>query len=251
METHISPAIILRIREYRESDLMVDFFTSDRGRLSGIAKAGRKSRKRFSNCLDHLCLTYLEYEVRPNRSLCFLHSCKLISGFGGVRADFAALSLGSYMVELTERLFPAAVASEEMFELLKQSLNALDRKGDTGTLRAVFESRAVALGGYAVDLDRCCDCGRRYTGRGGAVFVPSKGGIACLRCREESEFTPRLGVESVRLLAALQAEPSPTFVTLPSGELEEIERALRLHIEYRLGRLKTRAYLAKSSHNGF
>ena len=52
MDNCISTAIIMRINEYGESDLLVSFFTPDRGRLEGIAKGARRSFKRFVNCLD-------------------------------------------------------------------------------------------------------------------------------------------------------------------------------------------------------
>jgi DNA repair protein RecO (recombination protein O) len=120
MAIHISPAIIMRIREFGESDLMVTFFTPERGRLKGVAKGARRSKRRFSNCLDLFCLTSLEYELKRKGDLYFLHSCKLIDGFQGVRSDFSALALACYMIELTETLFPLGVVDPNMFELLKR-----------------------------------------------------------------------------------------------------------------------------------
>ncbi|MBN1626048.1 MAG: recombination protein O N-terminal domain-containing protein, partial [Deltaproteobacteria bacterium] len=54
-------AIITRVREFGESDLMVTFFTPDAGRLRGVAKGALRSRKRFVNCLDAFSLVNLEY----------------------------------------------------------------------------------------------------------------------------------------------------------------------------------------------
>ena len=119
MNAHVSPSIIMRIKEFGESDLLVTFFTSDRGRLKGIAKGARMSRRRFANCLDLFCLTNLEYELKRKGDLHFLHSCKLINGFPGVRDDFSSLSLASYMIELTEIPFPLGVVDQNMFGLLE------------------------------------------------------------------------------------------------------------------------------------
>jgi DNA repair protein RecO (recombination protein O) len=55
MKTYTSHAIIMRTKEFGETDLLVTFFTQDKGRLKGIAKGARKSRKRFVNCLDVFC----------------------------------------------------------------------------------------------------------------------------------------------------------------------------------------------------
>lgn len=245
MTTHISPAIIMRIKEFGESDLLVTFFTSDRGKLKGVAKGARRSRRRFANCLDLFCLASLEYETKRKGDLHFLHSGKLIDGFLGVRHDFSSLSLASYMIELMEILFPLGVADNRMFELLKKSFFALN-EGKKDMVRIRFEARAMALGGYMIDLEKCCYCGRNYTGEGRAVFERSKGGIACLKCGQESQLSPGLSPDSVKALKIIQSSQWETEKTLIFVDeiIHEIRCVLKLHIEYRIGRrLKTAEYL--------
>jgi DNA repair protein RecO len=62
MKTHISPAIIMRVKDVGESDLLVTFFTPQRGRLKGVAKGARKSRKRFVNALDLFSLVTMDIQ---------------------------------------------------------------------------------------------------------------------------------------------------------------------------------------------
>jgi len=246
MNVHISPAIIMRIKEFGESDLLVTFFTSDSGRLKGVAKGGRKSQKRFANCLDLFCLANLEYELKKKGDLHFLHSCKLFHAFPGLRSDFTSLSLASYMIELTEILFPLGVTDKEMFELLKNAFLALNKGGKTDILRILFEAKAMALGGYKVNLDKCCGCGRLYAGEGMAVFKRSKGGIACLKCEQESELSPGLSMDSVKALKIIQSTPwsQAKASDLNNEMISEIKAVFKLHIEYRIGRrLKTAEYL--------
>ena len=246
MNAHISPAIIMRIKEFGESDLLVTFFTSDRGRLKGVAKGGRKSQKRFANCLDLFCLANLEYEMKRKGDLHFLHSCKLIHAFPGLRSDFTSLSLASYMIELTEILFPLSVTDEEMFELLKNAFLVLDEGGRTDILRILFEAKAMALGGYKINLDKCCGCGRPYAGEGRAVFKRSKGGIACLKCEQEAKLSPELSPDSVKALKIIQSTPwsQAKALDLTDEMIHEIKPVLKLHMEYRIGRrLKTAEYL--------
>ena len=245
MTIHISPAIIMRIKEFGESDLLVTFFTSDRGKLKGVAKGARRSRRRFANCLDLFCLATLEYETKRKGDLHFLHSGKLIDGFLGVRHDFSSLSLASYMIELTEILFPLGVADNKMFELLKKSFFALNKE-KKDMVRIRFEGRAMALGGYMIDLEKCCYCGRNYIGEGRAVFERSKGGIACLKCGKESQLSPGLSPDSVKALKIIQSSQWETEKTLIFVDeiIHEIRCVLKLHIEYRVGRrLKTAEYL--------
>jgi DNA repair protein RecO (recombination protein O) len=246
MKAYISPSIIMRIMELGETDLLVGFITPDKGRLKGVAKGAQKSRRRFANCLDHFCLANLEYEIRRKGDLHFLHSGKLIHAFPGIRSDFSSLSLASYMIELTEVLFPLGVPDMSMFELLKDSFSLLEKGERNDALRIYFEARAMTLGGYRIDLDRCCHCGRTYGEEGKAVFVQEKGGISCLKCERESGLSPGMDPRSAGTLRVIQSIPMGEGEGLNITEemIQEIKPVLRRHIEYRLGRkLKTGKYL--------
>lgn len=238
MEAHVSPSIILRIKEIGESDLLVTFFSADKGRLRGIAKGAKRSRRRFVNCLDHFCLSTLEYTTKPGRDLCFLQSGKLLKNFPSIRSDYTLLSLASYMVELTEILFPLRVADSAMFELLKKCLCALHGGKRQISIRVLFEARAMTLGGYRIQLNGCSICGRAYEGEGRAVFQCKRGGIACLRCARETADTPGMSPLSVRILDRLQSGWWPEHEPLYLDEegVQELQPVLTKHIEYRIGR---------------
>ncbi|MDY6972568.1 MAG: DNA repair protein RecO [Thermodesulfobacteriota bacterium] len=246
MDIRVSPSIIMRIRDFGESDLLVTFFSSDAGLLKGVAKGGRKSRRRFANCLDLFCLANVEYEPKSKGGLYFLNSCRLVEAFPGLRSDFSSFSLASYMIELTETLFPQGVADKRMFQLLQNSFLALNEGRKNDNARILFEAQSMGLGGYAIDFDKCCNCGRPYKGEGRAVFKRSRGGIACLRCEQESPLSPGLGPDSVKGFRVIQSAPWSTAeaLRLTEGMICEIRPVLKLHIAYRIGpRLKSAAYL--------
>jgi DNA repair protein RecO (recombination protein O) len=249
MTVQVSPAIIMRVREIRESDLLVIFFARDKGLLRGVAKGARRSLKRFVNCFETFSLVNLEYETKAEDAPCFLHSGKLQHAFQGLRADFTALSRASYMIELTELLFPAGVSELRMFDLLKDSLSALSEGECSARIPLAFELRALALGGYRINLEKCCRCGRTYKGEGLAVFIPERGAVACLKCRQPSATHPSLGPDAVKALARLQTgslcESAPQDLT--ETVLGEISGILKLHREYRLEqKLRTTKYIEEA-----
>ena len=45
-------AIVLRVNDLGESDKIVTFYSKQEGKLAGIAKGAKKSKKRFSNKLE-------------------------------------------------------------------------------------------------------------------------------------------------------------------------------------------------------
>ncbi len=236
----------MRTKELGETDLLVTFLCPDKGRIKGIAKGARNSRKRFVNCFDAFCLVDLEFFLKRSGDLYFLNSGKLINAFPGLRSDFTSLSCASYMVELTEILFPWGMGDRKIFELLRESLNVLSMGGRTEGIPIFFEVRAMILGGYGINLDRCCVCGRVYKGEGRAAFKRDRGGVACLKCQEETALTPGISPKAVKMIRWMQTRPIRSLMQLEFGDedIQEIRSVLRLHREYHLGKEpKTACYL--------
>lgn len=237
----------MRVKEFGESDLLVTFFTPDRGRLKGVAKGARRSRKRFVNCLDIFSLVNLEYDPKRKGDLCFIHSGKLIEAYSGLRKDFAALSGASYVVELTEILFPWALPDRDIFEVLKRTFHLLASGERTDLIAVLFELIAMSRGGYGINLEKCCVCGRIYKGEGDAVFRPEKGGIACLKCQQITALTPKISPNTVDVIRRMQSKSIAGIeerrITYEET-LMELKPVLKLHREYHLGRnIKTSSYL--------
>lgn len=246
MKTDISPAIIMRVRELGESDLIVTFFTPYKGQLRGVAKGARRSRKRFVNTLDLFSLVNLEYSLRGLGNPLLLQSAKLIDPYAGLRSEFAALSQASFMIELTETLFPPGIAEPGMFELLKNSFDLLSRGEKGGLTPLLFEVKAMSMGGYRIGTARCLICGRAYQGNGSAVFKRERGGIACLKCARPSPLAPCLRPDSVQALRVLQESPVAEAAQWDLDEMtvKELKIVLKLHREYRLEQaLRTTRYV--------
>jgi DNA repair protein RecO (recombination protein O) len=246
METNRSPSIIMRVRDFSESDLLITFFTKDKGLLKGIAKGAKRSHKRFVNCLDIFCLSNLEYRLNKKGGLHFISSGKLVSAFPGLRRDFSILSLASYMIELTELLFPPELADKEMFETLRDSFDLLEKGENHDLVSIIFEITAMTLGGYKINLEKCSICGRRYSGEGAAAFKPDKGGIACLKCQQITAITPRMSPDSIKVMSRIQAEPVLNLKTIEFFRdiTTEIKTVLKLHRDYHLNlRPRTACYV--------
>ena len=71
--THRTAAFVLRVLDYGESDRIVTFYTEDFGKLKGIAKGAKRSRRRFANALEPFsCLEILfsrRGRTQPDRGL--------------------------------------------------------------------------------------------------------------------------------------------------------------------------------------
>ena len=246
MEPKKTEAIILRTKDFGESDLIVTVFSSLFGTLRGVAKGGRKSSKRFVNSLTTFSLVNCAFRERRSGDLVLLESCELAEGFPAIRSDYNLLYRASYMVELTETLFPSNVQSSEMFQLLKFGLGSLTEKQNAEETMIMFQARAMKIGGFGINLSQCSHCNRRYEGKGRALFHPPSGSIVCLGCEKESVLNPGMNPKTVQVLKDFQSADLSLLKNVQCDDdiITELKKILMLHIEHRLGkRLKSAQYI--------
>ena len=246
MEQKKTEAIILRKKDLGESDLIVTFFSSLFGTLRGVAKGGRRSSKRFVNSLTTFSLVNCAFRERRSGDLVLLESCELIEGFPAIRSDYNLLYKASYMVELTETLFPSNVNSFEMFQLLKFGLDSLSEKEIKEKIMVMFQARAMKLGGFGINLSQCSICNRRYEGKGRALFHPPSGSIVCLGCEKESVLNPGMNPKTVQILKDFQSTDLSLLKKVQCDDdiIDELKKVLMMHIEHHLGkRLKSSQYI--------
>src|ERR1700726_1994333 len=61
----VTPAIVLRTRDYLESDRIATLLTEHAGKLGGIAKGAKASRRRFERRLEPFSHVMLYFRRRP------------------------------------------------------------------------------------------------------------------------------------------------------------------------------------------
>src|ERR1700692_4337430 len=78
MPARSSESFILQTYPFRESDLIVSFFTRDQGKLRGVAHRARRPKSSFGSGLERLSHATMSYYQKENRELVSLNSCELI-----------------------------------------------------------------------------------------------------------------------------------------------------------------------------
>jgi len=207
-----SLAIVLRWRSYGESDKIVTLLTRDFGKLTGIAKGAKRSRRRFPGSLEVLARVRVQYRRRPEASLAFLESADLLAPMGEL-ADPARFAYGGYLVELVDRLTVEEHVVPELYDLLAEALAALAEGPATSALLRAFELQLLVRAGYAPPLDTCGTCHDPLP-RVDSVFLdPIRGVLRCFRCRGSGSVI-EIGAEVIGRLAALR--------DVPIGECREL-----------------------------
>ena len=190
---HVTPAIVLRTWPFGESDKIVSFLTETHGKLTGIAKGAKRSRKRFANSLEPFSLVNLRFQDRAHSHLAFILASELLLGYKHLITSLEKISVASYLVEITDGLIGEREENRLIYRHLKDGLVHLEKQAMSLTFLTSFELKLLRLAGYQPLLDSCRRCGKErwhsWTMRW--HFSPRDGGILCDSCsRLRKEIFP-------------------------------------------------------------
>jgi DNA repair protein RecO (recombination protein O) len=154
MPARVSETYVLRTYPFRESDLIVSFFTRDQGKLRGVARRARKPKSSFGSGLERLSLVNLSYSQKETRELVNLNSCDLLQSQFDLLCDFDTGVGLDYVAEVSEHMLPANEPNERFFRLLTAVLGYIHQgvPGAIWTAITYFSLWATRLSGFLPDL---------------------------------------------------------------------------------------------------
>jgi DNA repair protein RecO (recombination protein O) len=237
MTSRQTPAIVLQIRDYGEADRLVNFLTPDAGRVSGIAKHAKKSRRRFANCLEPLNRVVFHLSPRAKGDLEFLQQGELVNPFPNLRRDLGRLAAAAVLAELAGELSAPVEATGAIFQTLNLALELLDRGGEPGSLLPSFLLHLLKLGGYGPRWESCRQCGREPAPP--LYFSIPQGGVVCGSCRNAAAG-PLLPLNpGVWKLLRLAQELDPEKLTrlrFPPAQRDQSLAIIQKFLRHHLGR---------------
>jgi len=196
-------ALVLRVVELGESDLVAHLLTPETSRLTVIAKGARRSRKRFPGALDLLCHAAVQVDRRRPHGMARLEQARLVEPFTALRAAPARFTLACYVAELVDRLAPEGAGGREarrLFDAALGALRAIAAGSPDARLRVLLEVRLLAALGLAPELGRCVRCGRPLEAGAAVLFHVAEGGALCARCARPGDAAVAVGLGTLRAL---------------------------------------------------
>src|ERR1019366_5701775 len=120
-----SEAIVLRSYPLREADLLVTLFTRAEGKVRGVARSAKKSKRGFGGALEPLTYVRAFYDVREGQELARLDACEVLESPMTSEVSYArAVALG-HVAELLDELLPDREANDAIFRLTLSVLHSL------------------------------------------------------------------------------------------------------------------------------
>lgn len=231
-----SEAIVLRTYPMREADLLVTLFTRTEGKLRGVARSAKKSKRRFGGALEPLTYVRAYYEDRERQELSRLDACEVIQSPLAEQVTYSrAVALG-HIGELLDELLPDREANDPVFRLTLAVLEAI--RGDNIWMPVTyFELWLTRLMGFLPELSECIVCGATLNGSR-AFFHALADGLMCvddkrLASSEISADSRKLAAEMFR--APVAGFGGPPWPKMRASDLRKyLVQTLERHIEKKL-----------------
>jgi DNA repair protein RecO (recombination protein O) len=206
-----SEAIILRTYPMREADLLVTLFTRLEGKVRGVARSAKKSKRRFGGALEPLTYVRAFYDVRERQELVRLDSCEVLESPLASEVGYArAVALG-HIAELLDELLPDREANDAIFRLTLSVLQVLTGP-EIWMPITYFDLWLTRLVGFLPELTECVVCGRNLNGSRAWFHALADG----LMCADDKRLaSSEISSESRALAVHMFRAPVESFVTIP------------------------------------
>ena len=231
-----SEAIVLRTYPLRESDLLVTLFTRLEGKVRGVARAAKKSKRRFGGALEPLTYVRAIYDDRERQELARLDSCEVIESPMATEVSYArAVALG-HVAELLDELLPDREANDAVFRLTLAVVQEL-RGASPWMALTYFELWLTRLVGFLPEFTECVVCGRSLNGSRAFWHALADG----LMCADDKRLaSSELTAESRKIAAQMLRSRVSDFAAIewPKEVCADLRKlliqTLERHIEKKL-----------------
>lgn len=203
-----SAAIVLDCRDHGESDLIVTFFCQHHGRLTGIAKGAKRSKKRFVNKLEIFSSLHILHTTPQNNRLAFIAEADLLDGFLNLRQDMSCYTTASVIRELTLLATKEVEGDEDLYPLLIWAFSSLNNGHAPLPALIFFLIRFFAIIGYSPQLTSCLGCGTPIQTHQSYAFHITHGSIQCNQCATDTTVSRlKLSQGTLRSLTTALDQP--------------------------------------------
>ena len=231
-----SEAIVLRTYPLREADLLVTLFTRAEGKVKGVARAAKKSRRRFGGALEPLTCVRVYYEDRERQELARLDSCDILESPLSAAVDYPRVVALEHVAETLDELLPDREANDAIYRLAVSVLRELS-SGSIWMPLTYFQLWLVRLVGFLPEIGQCGACGQSLNGSK-AFYHALADGLMCAQHKRlaSSELTAESRAMAMRMFRMpLESFSSEAWNASQNSDLRRfLLQIIERHIEKKL-----------------
>ncbi len=167
----LQSAYILHYRPYRDTSLLIDFFTREHGILSAVARGVRTAKSPLKGLLQPFIPLLISFSWKKElATLTQVESNEISYSLVGKRL-FSAF----YLNELTMKLLQRHDPHPQLYDYYQQALAELTTEKKLEIPLRRFEKNLLSELGYGLDLISDADTGQRILPNLFYHFLPQKG----------------------------------------------------------------------------
>ncbi len=199
--------LVIKEQTIGESDRLVTLLTADFGLVKAFVRRAKQLKSRLNSATT--LFAYCDFSLYRTKDAFIVDDAVPIEVFFNLRQDIDRLTLAQYFAQLAYELSAEEQPQDELLRLTLNSLHLLCKGEKSITqIKAVFEFRALCLGGYMPSVLACDHCGTYETPL--MYFDTMEGRIYCENCPKAGAVpVPKNVVTAIRFICL--TEPTKIF----------------------------------------
>lgn len=220
--------IVIRRTDYGENNKVITLYTREWGKIGVMARGASKPNSRFSAVTQLFYYGY--FVIQKSSGLGSLSQGEALSSFRHIRENIESTAYASYCIELLDKATDDRKPNPYIFELLYQTLNAIDEGYDPEVIKIIFEMKMLEVLGIPPVLDRCAECGET---EGAFTFSIKAGGFLCHRCSSKDSYSLPMKPHIIKLLRVFYYIDLSRLgnVSLKKETIHELNRIIDTYLE--------------------
>lgn len=170
MAIHKTEAIVIDRKDYRETSYLLSFFTADFGKIHAQAKGAKRKIDKFGSNFVPISYNNIVFYESIQGSLNIISQADLLEHFSGIDKDIEKYTYASYFLELINATMGLGDKNKEIFVLLKNFLNFIDKEDKIPHIVQIFEIKFLNLSGLSHVLIVACIVMVKYLIRAGLAM---------------------------------------------------------------------------------
>ncbi|MDE6110543.1 MAG: DNA repair protein RecO [Eubacterium sp.] len=226
--------LVIKEQTIGESDRLVTLLTADFGLVKAFVRRAKQLKSRLNSATT--LFAYCDFSLYRSKDAFVVDDAVPIEVFFNLRQDIDRLTLAQYFAQLAYELSAEEQPQEELLRLTLNSLHLLCKGEKSITqIKAVFEFRALCLGGYMPSVLACDHCGTYETPL--MYFDTLEGKIYCENCPKAGAVpVPKNVITAIRFICLTE----PTKIFSFSLSEENISLLGSIAEKYTLSRIQRR-----------
>ncbi|MCD4705599.1 DNA repair protein RecO [bacterium] len=206
--------IILRKRDFRESDIFFSVYTKDYGKIQAIARGVKKVKSKLGGHLDYF--TIVDLMIAKGKKFDHIAGAVIEKNFCYLKNNLDRINFGFYCLEIVDYFIKEGKKDNRIFFLLKNFLDLLNtdkicyfktktEKENLFIISYFFILKFLDFLGYKPEFYYCLKCHKDVDFDKANFFSAQAGGIICSDCAKNSKIIDckEISNNSIKLLRAV------------------------------------------------